>query len=182
MKHYEYEISLYADGELNDEMSREMFVHLAECAECRNLYSEFTLLEKKVKDNYSKSIMETIADRKLPALPGAILRQPEINVSDSNRSRTIKDIQIGKNINTFYKTAFYTTAAAAVIMLFVLISIKKPVQYIRNNDVRIDTVLVPKEKTVVKYVKLVRHPENSNKGYLEYVNSIPVVAANPVMD
>jgi negative regulator of sigma E activity len=173
MKHYEYEISLYADGELSDDESREMFAHLAECSECRNLYSEFSLLEKKVKENYSKSIMETIADRKMPALSSIILRQPKLKVNESNESKTLKNIPIRKNVNTFYKTAFYTTAAAAVILLFVLISTKKPVQFIKNNDIRIDTVLVPKEKTIVKYVRLVRHPENSNKDYLEYVNSIP---------
>lgn len=165
MKHYEYEISLYTDGELSDDESREMFAHLAKCSECRNLYSEFSLLEKKVKDNYSKNIMETIADRKLPALPEAILKR-------ANVSGASKQIHFNKNLGIFYKTAFYTTAAAAVIMLFVLISTKKPVQYIKNNDVRIDTVLVPKEKIIVKYVKLSKYTVVSNKNYLEFVNSI----------
>jgi hypothetical protein len=172
MKHYEYEISLYTDGELNDDESREMFAHLAGCTECRNLYAEFVLLEKETKECYGKNISETIAKRQLPE---AILNR-------ADASEAIKQSRFHKNTGIFYKTAFYTTAAAAVILCFLLINAKTNMQYIRNTAVKVDTVFVPKEKKVIKYIKLVQYPEKSNRDYLEYVNTIPTASANSAMD
>jgi hypothetical protein len=47
MKHYEFEISLFVDGELPEMGKKELFTHLSECMECRDTLSEYLLLKEK---------------------------------------------------------------------------------------------------------------------------------------
>ncbi|MCX6174345.1 MAG: zf-HC2 domain-containing protein [Ignavibacteriales bacterium] len=56
MKHYDYEINLFIDGELEEENREELFLHLAECNECRNTFADLLLLKEKSKAHCSESI------------------------------------------------------------------------------------------------------------------------------
>jgi hypothetical protein len=56
MKHYDYEINLFVDGELAETEKQELFAHLAECNECRNAISELLLLKEKSRLHIAESI------------------------------------------------------------------------------------------------------------------------------
>ncbi len=63
MKHYEMEISQYIDGELNPDESREMFRHIGECVECRELLSDFIMLKDKSRSFCTENIKEISGTR-----------------------------------------------------------------------------------------------------------------------
>jgi Predicted transmembrane transcriptional regulator (anti-sigma factor) len=50
MKHYEFEISLLIDGELDNSGRNELFAHLAKCDECRETFTEYLQLKDKSKE------------------------------------------------------------------------------------------------------------------------------------
>jgi hypothetical protein len=50
MKHYDFEISLFVDGELAEEDKEKLFAHMAACKECRNTFEEYLRLKEKSKD------------------------------------------------------------------------------------------------------------------------------------
>lgn len=56
MKHYDYEINLFIDGELEEKNREELFLHLAECNECRNTFADLLLLKEKSKMYCSENI------------------------------------------------------------------------------------------------------------------------------
>lgn len=58
MKHLEYEINLFIDGELPKENEDELFKHLAECVECRRDISKLLLLKEKSKDFIAHEISQ----------------------------------------------------------------------------------------------------------------------------
>jgi hypothetical protein len=47
MKHYEFEISQFTDGELPPEEETEMFSHLQECSNCRMVFRDYMELKRK---------------------------------------------------------------------------------------------------------------------------------------
>lgn len=47
MRHYEFEINLFVDGELAGESRKELFEHLSECSECQNTFSQFLQIKEK---------------------------------------------------------------------------------------------------------------------------------------
>ncbi|MDP4115347.1 MAG: zf-HC2 domain-containing protein [Bacteroidota bacterium] len=63
MKHYDFEISLFVDNELDEEMQREMFEHLAKCGECRKTVQGFLGIKKEVNNYYGS----------MPAAPVPVL-------------------------------------------------------------------------------------------------------------
>ncbi|MCX6151160.1 MAG: hypothetical protein NTX22_11590 [Ignavibacteriales bacterium] len=58
MKHYEYEIILFLDSELEKENQKELFTHLTLCEECRTLLYEVMDLKNKSKKFYEGIIPE----------------------------------------------------------------------------------------------------------------------------
>lgn len=58
MKHYEYEINLFADGELSAQDQKELFSHLADCGECRKTFSDYLLLKEKSRDFCSQNLSQ----------------------------------------------------------------------------------------------------------------------------
>jgi hypothetical protein len=58
MKHYDYEINLFADCELEEEKREELFSHLVGCKECQNLLADLLLMKEKSRtycaDNITK--------------------------------------------------------------------------------------------------------------------------------
>ncbi|TSA28927.1 MAG: hypothetical protein D4R68_03190 [Ignavibacteriales bacterium] len=56
MKHYDYELNLFIDGELEEGNGEELFLHLAECNECRNTLADLLLLKEKSKMYCSENI------------------------------------------------------------------------------------------------------------------------------
>lgn len=152
MKHYEYEINLFADGELPRQDHKELFLHLPECDECRKTLSDYYLLKEKSRDFCSQNISY------------------------------IKNKPSKQSI--FYKAAFYTSAAAAVILLFILFTNKPAPTYITKNEVRVDTVFVQKEVSytqnqMVKNSSLTPGKkeliQTSQQEYLRYVMSLRTV-------
>lgn len=67
MKHYDFEISLYVDNELDDEMQTEMFEHLAKCDECRKTVQGFLSVKKDVNNYYGPISAYTAPVPELPA-------------------------------------------------------------------------------------------------------------------
>jgi uncharacterized membrane protein (UPF0127 family) len=58
MKHFDYEINLFVDGELGEVDKKEMFIHLSECEKCRNTLSDFLLLKEKSRLHIAENIIE----------------------------------------------------------------------------------------------------------------------------
>jgi len=120
MKHYEFEMSLYLDGELPKENEMELFSHLTGCEECRKEFLKFHLVKEKTKNHFTKKL--------------------EVNeLKKDNRSK-------------IYKIGFYAVSTAAVLVFF-LLSKEPETVYLSKTDVRVDTLIVPKEKVVMRYLK-----------------------------
>lgn len=98
MKHFDYEISLFIDGELPDEEQNKLFEHLAECTECRSTLVEFQSTKTKFKSYYGSQL-------------------PEANGTIIPVTSEVKKIK-----TNLYKTAFYVAAAACLLIgiLFLL--------------------------------------------------------------
>ncbi|OGU64220.1 MAG: hypothetical protein A2499_02105 [Stygiobacter sp. RIFOXYC12_FULL_38_8] len=119
MKHYEYEINLFVDGELEKEKQSELFEHLANCNDCQSLFTDTLILKEKTRLFCVENLNQ-------------IKNKP-------------------KPVNKFYKIAFYASSAAAVLLLFLLITAKPKETFITKNEVRVDTVFV--EKAVNNEIK-----------------------------
>ena len=150
MKHFDYEINLFVDGELGEADKKEMFIHLSECEQCRNALSDFLLLKEKSRMHIADNIKE-------------IKNTPKKN-------------------NLFYKIGFYTSAAAAIVLLFLLTSSKPKETFVTKNEVRIDTIFVKKEIPIAQNKTAQAHSatpgkrrvpaESSQKEYLRYVSGL----------
>ncbi|RJQ61239.1 MAG: zf-HC2 domain-containing protein [Stygiobacter sp.] len=119
MKHYEYEINLFVDGELEKEKQSGLFEHLANCEDCQSLFTDTFTLKEKTRLFCVENLNQ-------------IKNKP-------------------KPVSKFYKIAFYASAAAAVLLLFLLITAKPKETFITKNEVRVDTVFV--EKAVNNEIK-----------------------------
>ncbi len=117
MKHYEYEINLFVDGELEKEKQSELFEHLSDCNDCQTLFTDTLTLKEKTR-LFCVENLNQIKNKPKPA-------------------------------SKFYKIAFYASSAAAVLLLFLLITAKPKETYITKNEVRVDTVFVEKEKAIL---------------------------------
>lgn len=113
MKHYEYEINLFVDGEPAENVKTEMFSHLSDCTECRSLLSDLITLKEKSRVYCSENLSQ-IKNKPKPA-------------------------------SRFYKIAFYASTAAAILLLFLLVTAKPTETFVTKNEVRVDTVFVQKE-------------------------------------
>lgn len=113
MKHYEYEINLFVDGELEKEKQSELFEHLAACKDCQTLFTDTLTLKEKTR-LFCVENLNQIKNKPKPA-------------------------------SKFYKIAFYTSSAAAVLLLFLLITAKPKETFITKNEIIVDTVFVEKE-------------------------------------
>ena len=149
MKHYEYEINLFVDGELEKEKQSELFEHLAACNECQSLFTDTFTLKEKTRLFCIENLNQ-------------IKNKP-------------------KPVSKFYKIAFYVSSAAAVLLLFLLITAKPKETFITKNEVRVDTVFVEKERTIaLANNKSFSTPGkeklfNSQERYLQYVNSLRTI-------
>ncbi len=56
MKHFDYEINLFLDGELQEENRKELFAHLAECEECTNIFLDYLSLKEKTRNYFAGNI------------------------------------------------------------------------------------------------------------------------------
>jgi len=56
MKHYEYEISLFVDNELDNGQKEELFRHLAACEKCRQDMSDYLLLKQQSKSIIAENV------------------------------------------------------------------------------------------------------------------------------
>ncbi len=90
MKHYDYQINLFVDGELEENEREEMFTHLAGCKQCQALLSDMMILKEKSKVFCNEHLSE-------------IKNKP---------------MKVGK----LYRIGFYASTAAAIILIFILVS------------------------------------------------------------
>lgn len=155
MKHFEYEINLLVDGELPDADKKEVFAHLAECEECRMLFTQYLSIKDKSADYCAHLIKGAKQEKKNP---------------------------YAVKTGNIYKSAFYISSAAAILIAFFLFNRMPDTHYIKKNEVRVDTVFVPKEKQVIKYVNSAGKPEKrtpeektlKQQSYLSFVNGLRV--------
>ena len=145
MKHYELEINLLLDGELLEDEKEELFNHLAECPECRKAFSEYAELKDK-SNGYCTRLLAA--------------------------GKTKNFSRHKQPAPKFYKRAFYLSSAAALLFIFLQFNQKPSIQYITKNEVRVDTVFVPKEKTVIKQAKGNIPSESNQKNISQYLASI----------
>ena len=103
MKHYDFEISQFIDGELEENLQKELFAHLTICENCRLLLYELMDIKDKSK-RYFKGIIPDLNEAILP--------------STSFKKRKEKNI---------YKPLFYIAAAACLLIgfLFLINQIKE---------------------------------------------------------
>jgi hypothetical protein len=153
MKHYEFEISQFVDGELTGEERNELFLHLSGCGECQKVFSEYLILKEKSKDFCAGKISEEINKKAFT------LKQP-----------------VPERKRLFYRTAFYIRSAAAILLLFFTITLKPRTEVVTKTVTKIDTLMVPKEKVVYKFktvqAKTFRNPESDERGYIKYVQNM----------
>lgn len=157
MKHYEFEISQFVDGELNGGEKNELFRHLSECSECQKIFSEYLTLNEKSKDFCAGKISDYIQENLPITLNSAYAK-----------------INTGRKWNRFYKSAFYISSAAAVILLFLTVTRKPDTEVITKTVSRVDTLFVPKERVVYKTVqvnsvKQLKNTESNEREYIKYV-------------
>jgi hypothetical protein len=148
MKHYEYEISLFVDNELDNGQKEELFRHLAECDKCRQDMSDYLLLKQQSKSVIAENVSA-------------------VNLKPS-RSKY------------FYKAGFYISAAAAILLIFILVNKTPKTVYIKSTP-EITQTVVPeagnisnqKEERItgVKAIKAERIPASHN--YINYISGIP---------
>lgn len=151
MKHYEYEINLFVDGELEKEKQSELFEHLADCQDCQSLFADTLTL----KDKTRLFCVENLNQLKNKPKP----------------------------VNKFYKIAFYASSAAAVLLLFLLITEKPKETLNTKNEVRVDTVFVQKEIPILETKYIPSNPNNetkmvfnsSDKSYIAYIMDLPTI-------
>ncbi len=98
MKHYELEISQFADNELPAGEQKELFAHLIDCEECRGTLSDFMGMKKEARAFYENIDVELNPAIALPA--------------NAERGKEKK----------VYKPLFYFAAAASIVLglLFLL--------------------------------------------------------------
>lgn len=148
MKHFNEEINLFVDGELGHEKQSEMFAHVAECSECRKLFSDLIILKEKSRIFCAENLDE------------------------------IKNKPKAQTVGKFYRAAFYASSAAAILLLFLLATAKPKEVLVTKNEVRVDTVFVEKEVSVQKKPKrhitivATKRKDNSQIKYLDYINSL----------
>ena len=181
MKHFEFEMSLYIDGELPEENEKELFIHLSNCSQCREQFLKFHKIRENVKNFFVKRLEPESAANV------AVLQNERENSSGMNISnepsvkKNIRPDQISNDIkvrNKFYKYAFYISSSAALLLLFLSFISKPKIQYLTKNEVRVDTVFVQKEKPALKFVKQEKttkgiNPGENNSTYLKYLATLP---------
>ncbi len=91
MRHYELEISQFADNELSADKQKELFAHLSGCNECRQILSDFIGIKKDSKLFYNELELEL------------------------KPFRFLQEIQ-NKKENNIYKALFYFSVAASIIL------------------------------------------------------------------
>ncbi len=161
MKHFELEISQFVDNELFADEQKELFAHLSECEDCRKTLIDFMQMKKESKSFFN----ELDAELKYIKLP--TVQNKKINI---------------------YKTAFYISTAAAVLLgvLFFLLQsnntlIEKNYEMLETKyktlNTKFDSVNKETITTGVKEKSFVRNkiPSAKNK-------TIKIVAVNPVKD
>jgi hypothetical protein len=160
MKHYEFEISQFIDGELTAGEKKELFLHLSECSECQKVFSEYLTLKEKSKDFCAGKIA------------GHMKENMSIPLDDVySKIAPVIPIVEKKKVNIFYKSAFYITTAAAALLLLFIITRKPYTEIVTKTESKIDTVFVANQKTPAKIpgFKSTGTPERSDKEYLKYV-------------
>jgi hypothetical protein len=60
MKHYDFEISLYVDNELDEEMQRDMFEHIAVCGQCSKVLQDYINIKHGICTHYAAIPADTI--------------------------------------------------------------------------------------------------------------------------
>ncbi|PKL82533.1 MAG: hypothetical protein CVV24_09675 [Ignavibacteriae bacterium HGW-Ignavibacteriae-3] len=56
MKHFDDEINLFIDREIEEERRKELFAHLAGCDECRNTLSELLLIKERSRNYLTENL------------------------------------------------------------------------------------------------------------------------------
>ena len=166
MKHYEYEINLLFDGELNKKEQVELYHHLSICDKCQEDFNKYNMLKAQTKSVYEKKLYEMFL--------------PQENVSTD--STDIKRNNRIKYSNTFYRIGFYTSAAAAIVLMILLTTSSPKRVFITKNDSRVDTVFIQQEKNTPKITaahskapgKRDVPVKSSQNEYLRYVMNLPV--------
>jgi hypothetical protein len=154
MKHYEYEINLFVDGELSPGGKTELFNHLAYCEMCRNDLEEYYKVKNKARKFCDDKISSLMPHNSIDVFKESVPSKKSSILSAN------KEITSPKN--NFYKYSFYTAAATVAVLSFLLVSIKPQIKQLTKNEVRVDTIFVRQEKSVIKFVYKKTEQPNSD--------------------
>ncbi|HEX2983434.1 MAG TPA: zf-HC2 domain-containing protein [Ignavibacteriales bacterium] len=115
MKHYEYEINLFIDNELDESSQKDLFLHLSQCEECRRDFAKYLIIKEKSRKVIAKDMlsMKTFFLKKKD--------QPANNI--------------------YNRAAVFVMAAAAVILLFLQVQ-KAPEAPLIVEKFKTDTVFI----------------------------------------
>lgn len=129
MKHYDFEISQFIDGELEENLQKELFAHLAECTACRNVLFEFLEIRNK-----SKKFFE-----------GINLHQQDVVLSG--------DVQHEVNKKNYYIPLFYFFAAASIILGFLFLINQVNGSELKNKFEKLQTNYADLQKDYKKIIE-----------------------------
>lgn len=60
MKHYDFEISLYVDNELDEDMQPDMFEHIAGCGQCKKILNDYIKIKSGISTHYAMIPANTV--------------------------------------------------------------------------------------------------------------------------
>jgi len=156
MKHYDYEINLFVDGELTVDEEKKLFIHLSDCDECRKEFSEILLLKEKSRKFISDEISK---------LTGKLNRRVGIFKVTTISSVAASIVLLLLLLTSKPEKEFYTKNIVRVDTIYVSKSLP-----ITQTKITKGSLNTPREK---------RPPESSSqKEYLRYVMNLRKVEFN----
>ncbi|MCK9211109.1 MAG: zf-HC2 domain-containing protein [Ignavibacteriaceae bacterium] len=147
MKHYEFEISQFLDNELPADEQKKLFMHLSKCSECAEVLSDFMKMKKDVKSVYN-----------------------DMNVELKDSSALMNLLEPPTKKRNSYKTMFYFTAVASLMLGFFLILLEGNQSSLKNQYLQLqkESLKLQNEYAVVLNEK--RQLTEVNKTYFDKMN------------
>ncbi len=147
MKHYEFEISQFLDNELPADEQKKLFMHLSECSECAKVLSDFMKMKKDVRSVYD-----------------------DMNVELKDSSALMNLLEPPTKKRNSFKTMFYFTAAASILLGFFLILLEGNQSSLKNQYLQLQKESLKLQNTYAVVLNEKRQLTEINKTYFDKMN------------